>query len=220
MRRREKGSIGKLNKDQGSAMIVALVVSVVIMVLCLSLIMITYTLFTQTSRRSGQAQCKEIAQSFAESIEKEVEDPDSLFVRYLNERIQTTIPERYWCPIDSSEETDPKYSEDAISQLDLSITEIEGYTIYVSMTYEMVDNSDSEEDIESSDPDTPEAPGSSDPSDAGDPRDPDTPSEDPPAEPNYPLATIMIKCIKGSDAVPDPLYYSTTIHANIPIIEL
>ena len=55
----------QLNKNAGSAMIVALVVCVVVMTMCLMLLLVTYTLFSQTSRQNTQMQCKQMAQSFA-----------------------------------------------------------------------------------------------------------------------------------------------------------
>ena len=66
-----------LSNNKGSAMITALVVGLVIFAFCLSMLLVSYTLFSQTSRSQIQLACKNLAQSVAEEIGDELKDPAS-----------------------------------------------------------------------------------------------------------------------------------------------
>ena len=72
---RKKGIL--IGNNQGSAMITALVVGVVVAGFCLSTLLVTYTLYAQTSRQTWQLRCRSIAQSFADNIELEFDDKES-----------------------------------------------------------------------------------------------------------------------------------------------
>lgn len=192
----------KSNKDKGSAMIVALVVCVVVMTMCLTLLLVTYTLFAQTSKQNVQMQCKNLAQSFSECFEKELEDPNSDLVKYLNELMSSNIPEKRWQAIDADENTDPNYNENAMTELVLGIQDVEGYLIRVTATYELADPIDVDEN--------------------GNPI--PTVSEngiDGNEEENksMPLATFTITCQRGEFGDRQSDSYSVISYYNIPVIE-
>lgn len=63
-----------ISDNRGSAMITALVVGIVIFAFCLSMLLVAYTLFAQTSRTEVALGCKNLAQSTAEEIGKELGD--------------------------------------------------------------------------------------------------------------------------------------------------
>lgn len=192
----------KQNKNTGSAMIVALVVCVVVMTMCLTLLLVTYTLFAQTSRQNVQMQCKNMAQSFSASFEKELEDPNSDLVKYLNERMNSTVLEKRWQAIDADENNDPHYNEKATTELVLGVQDVEGYFIRVSATYEMADPIEvdefgnpiptvSENDIEDGEEENQ----------------------------SMPLATFTITCQKGAFGEKQSDAYSIVSYYNIPVVE-
>lgn len=186
----------KLNKDAGSAMIVALVVCVVIMTMCLTLLLVTYTLFAQTSRQNVQMQCKIIAQSFAESFEKEIEDPNSDLVKYLNELMDSHIAQKRWQAIDADENNDPYYYNYAMTNLILAVEDVEGYVIRIEATYELTEeDDDSEDEMPLPDPD---------------------PSE---KKKSGPMAEFLITCQRGEVGDRDADSYTVICHYNIPPVE-
>ncbi|MBR0147933.1 MAG: hypothetical protein IJM23_01910 [Lachnospiraceae bacterium] len=63
--------------NRGSAMITAIVVGVIMAVFCLSLLLVTYTLYAQTAKRNALIQCKYAAGSMAQLLEEELKDPTS-----------------------------------------------------------------------------------------------------------------------------------------------
>lgn len=75
-----------LSNNKGSAMITALVVGIVIFGFCLSMLLVAYTLFAQTSRSQVQLGCKNVAQSTAEEIGHELESPESELSKFLLEQ--------------------------------------------------------------------------------------------------------------------------------------
>ena len=93
--------IQRLN-NAGVAMLMVLIVSAVVMVFCLSLLLVTYSLFTQTSRQTTGMQCRLLAQSSAESIREELKDPSSELSVYLKSQIQSGN----WVPEDALEEAE------------------------------------------------------------------------------------------------------------------
>jgi hypothetical protein len=64
----------KREKNQGAAMIIALVVSVVIMAFALSLLLLSYSLFSSVSGNTIQTQCKELAKSVNSELGQELMD--------------------------------------------------------------------------------------------------------------------------------------------------
>lgn len=128
---------GRKSDDSGVAMIVVLIVCAVVLVFCLSLLLVSYTLFAQTARQTTQFQCKILAQSCSEVLEEELKDPDSDLSAYLGEQIQNG----YWL----SEETDPDAGEnpsktDAVSELVLSMDDNGAsgdYNVTITLTYSL-----------------------------------------------------------------------------------
>lgn len=62
-------------RRQGSAMIVAIVVSMVVVCFCLSLLLVSYALFQSSVRRVTQNQCRELAKTASIELEKEITSP-------------------------------------------------------------------------------------------------------------------------------------------------
>lgn len=58
--------------NKGSAMMVAIVASLVVMMYCLSLLLISYSLFFSVSEESAQYQCREIVKSLSNELEGEI----------------------------------------------------------------------------------------------------------------------------------------------------
>ncbi|MBO4951490.1 MAG: hypothetical protein J6C99_01100 [Lachnospiraceae bacterium] len=61
--------------QQGSAMIVAIIVSMVVVCFCLSLLLVSYALFQSSVRRVTQSQCQELAKTISIELEKELTTP-------------------------------------------------------------------------------------------------------------------------------------------------
>ena len=74
--------------DSGVAMIMALIVGVVVMAFCLSLLLVSYSLFAQTNRKNTGLQCKLLAQSCGEMLEAELTDENSDMTKYLQYKMQ------------------------------------------------------------------------------------------------------------------------------------
>jgi hypothetical protein len=64
----------KKKQNQGAAMIVAIVVSVVLMAFALSLLLLSYSLVSSVSGNVVETQCKELAKSVSEEIGQELMD--------------------------------------------------------------------------------------------------------------------------------------------------
>lgn len=82
--------LSKFHEDnRGVATLFSLIVATIIMGFCLSLLMVTYTLFAQTNRQISEQQCKMMAQSFAEQLKNELQDPNSSLVQYMQAAIES-----------------------------------------------------------------------------------------------------------------------------------
>ena len=83
----------KKSNDSGVAMIFALIVGVVILTFCLMLLLVAYTLFSQTSRVLSQSQCKILSQTMADQIADKLEEkqPNGLGA---NNDLQTELKKR------------------------------------------------------------------------------------------------------------------------------
>ncbi len=80
----------KFRKDnRGVATLFSLIVATIIMGFCLSLLMVSYTLFSQTNRQISEQQCKMMAQSFGEQLKNELQDPSSGLVQYMQQSIES-----------------------------------------------------------------------------------------------------------------------------------
>jgi hypothetical protein len=97
--------------NRGSAMITAIVAGVVMAVFCLSLLLVTYTLYAQTARRNVQIQCKYAAGNMAAQLETQLKDKESELYKGLNAEIRKQNPDGSysgtWAPVgNSSSEAD------------------------------------------------------------------------------------------------------------------
>lgn len=125
------------NSNAGVAMVTVLIVSAVVMVFCLSLLLVTYTLFAQTSRQVTQLQCKLLAQSMSETLGEELKDPDSELTKYLGQQIE----DGYWISQnapDTEEEKSP--AANAVTELLLDLDDGDAlgeYQISVTLTYSL-----------------------------------------------------------------------------------
>lgn len=141
--------------NSGVAMLVVLIVGVVIMVFCLSLLLVTYTLFSQSSRKMTQQQCKILAQSVSEAIGEELKKPDSELCIFLKKQMDSG----YWV----SEETLKDFEEDTqpvnmVSELELRLdagASTGDYSVIVFLSYSLnlADDDGSDEGNEDDDQD-------------------------------------------------------------------
>ncbi|MBO5509007.1 MAG: hypothetical protein J5962_00965 [Lachnospiraceae bacterium] len=127
----------KDKKNSGVAMIVVLVVGAVVLVFCLSLLLVTYTLFSQTNRQVTQIQCKILAQSTSETLAGELKRSDSELVEYLGDQIQSGK----WISEDTalSEQADAQVT-DTVSELVMNLDDkgqCGEYNIRVTFSYSL-----------------------------------------------------------------------------------
>lgn len=190
---RVKKAVLTLKQNQGVAMIVAMIVGVVIMAFCLSMLLVTYTLFTQTSRQTTQLQCKLLAQSYVETMTKEFEKKpeDSELLTYLGERIKATDNSK-WIPMDEADENNPETGITEISFLfdDSSISGDFNYAIRTTFTYESNEVDDDEDGGGIDDDDQDDTPGSGMAGGGGS----STPSGG-----SY-IVHVTTRCVKGGEA--------------------
>ncbi len=73
------------NDNRGSAIITGLVVSAVLMVLCLSLLLVAYSLFISTSKSTSDMSNREMLYSAAEALEHEITDVTVLPIKSTGE---------------------------------------------------------------------------------------------------------------------------------------
>ncbi|MGN0385089.1 MAG: hypothetical protein ACI4EX_04325 [Lachnospiraceae bacterium] len=132
--------IRKLHKDDsGVAMIMALIVGVVVMAFCLSLLLVTYTLYAQTARKNAQMQCKVLAQSYVECLRTELADPDSDMVKYLQYKMtDTSSPYGVWTATNASADDIALLTGRGLDPYEVLQLEIDasGYWLNLFMTYQ------------------------------------------------------------------------------------
>lgn len=129
-----------LGNNRGVAMIYALIVGAVVMAFCLSLLLVTYTLYAQTNRQNTQLQCKLMAQTFAQQLEQDLKTniDDSELVHYMG----TSIKENSWRSLEAEDNM-----EKATDYTKLFIdcdSEVAGYTYNVVFTY-IINTADEDE---------------------------------------------------------------------------
>ena len=139
MKRRDR-MMRKLHKDDsGVAMIMALIVGVVVMAFCLSLLLVTYTLYSQTARKNAQMQCKVLAQSYVECLRTELADPDSDMVKYLQYKMtDTSSPYGVWVASNASADDIAQLTGRGLNPYEVLQLEIDasGYRLNLFMTYQ------------------------------------------------------------------------------------
>lgn len=138
--------------NKGVAMLMVLIVSAVVMVFCLSLLLVTYSLFSQSARQTGRLQSKLYAQSCEESIKEELKNPTSDLNQYLKNQIQNGM----WIPEDTGEEELANAPEGAVQEMILRLDtkgKAEGYHVKVVLTYSQNITDDENEGNEDDDQD-------------------------------------------------------------------
>lgn len=136
------------NNQSGVAMLMVLIVGAVILVFCLSLLLVTYSLFAQNARQTTRLQCKLMAQSFSESFQEELSDSSSELSVYLGKQIS----EGNWkSSMDGMDEEEPDDEEnpDAVSEIVLNLDEastMSDYHLRVALTYSLNAADDEEGD--------------------------------------------------------------------------
>ena len=76
-----------LKDNSGVAMIYSLVIGIVVSIFAVMLLVVTYSLFAQSSRQTGQTQCQIMADSYAECLVDELKDKESSVYKYLIEQL-------------------------------------------------------------------------------------------------------------------------------------
>lgn len=127
------------NNQSGVAMLMVLIVGAVILVFCLSLLLVTYSLFAQTSRQTTRLQCKMMAQSFSESLKEELSDSSSDLAVYLGKQIRDGNWKSSMGGMDEEEPEDAE-NPDAVSELVLNLDDssaLSDYHLSVTLTYSL-----------------------------------------------------------------------------------
>lgn len=76
---------GRKVNNEGSAMIVAIVVSMVVMAFCLSLLLVAYSLFNSTVKKNKIEQCKSVMETYSISVDKSLTVPVYTDINKMNE---------------------------------------------------------------------------------------------------------------------------------------
>ncbi len=83
----------KLKMDnRGSAMITAIVVGVVMIVFALAMLLVTYSLYAQSAKRTGQIQCRYLAEEIADELSSELSDNESELYKVLSAHVYKIRP--------------------------------------------------------------------------------------------------------------------------------
>ncbi|MGN0379228.1 MAG: hypothetical protein ACI4EU_06540 [Butyrivibrio sp.] len=138
-----------IKDDSGVAMIFVMIVGAVVLAFCLSMLLVTYTLFSQTSRQTTQMQCKLLAQTFSESFGEELKEPDSEICEYLGRQIKNGS----WVSIEAPEDST---ETDCVKELVLDLDDsdkIGDYALSVKLTYSVNVADDDEEETATEDDD-------------------------------------------------------------------
>lgn len=123
--------------NRGIAMITALVVGVVVLMFCLSMLVICYSLYAETNRKSGQIQCKEMAQSVAVEL-KDTFKKDCELTQFLKDQIRSGS----WEASEDSDSFDYNYNMTLQLSGDGDVSDICKFnTVLVELCY--VEDSDS-----------------------------------------------------------------------------
>lgn len=185
-------------------MLMVLIVGAVVLVFCLSLLLVTYSLFAQTSRQITRLQCKLLAQSFSESLGEELKDPASGLSVYLKEQIQNG----YWISGEASQSMDESSSESAaVSELLMNMDDeaaLGDYHVTVALTYSVnvADDEGGDEGEEGDDQD-PNLGGEAGSGEGPGP----TAGEDPGASGTTYSIQATVKCVRGDGSDRDAQYY-------------
>lgn len=208
--------------NSGVAMLTVLIVGVVVTVFCLSLLLVSYTLFSQTSRKTTQLECKILAQSTAETLGKELQNSDSELAAYLSNQIK----DGYWISEDEYNSSDDIPQQGVVSELVLKLDAgqaLKNYNVYVTLTYNLnvVDDEgegDGDEDDDQDEDLSGGKPSGNNPENSGYLNNSNASSNDnPPGNGTYSIKA-SIKCIRGSEEDRDAQSY--TIETVYPAVGL
>ena len=212
--------------DSGAAMIMVLIVSAVVMAFCLSLLLVVYTLFAQSSRQTTKLQCRLFAQSFSETLGQELEKPDSDLAVYLSKQ----ITDGCWLSEETAKGLDPdSFPENTVSELVMQLGDevsVSDYHLTVTLTYSLnvAEDDDTGDTTETDDQDNEAASGGGEESAGEDnptpPRENDTPGEGgsvPAGNGSYAIRAV-ITCIRGDSEDRDAPSY--TIESLYPAVTL
>lgn len=141
----------KNKNDSGVAMIFSLIVGVVIMVFCLLMLLVAYTLYSQTTRKLSQTQCKVLAQSMAEQIKDELaneagatDEPDGLR-KMLKDEMSKDATHLKWVP-SGTKDADLKAGQFKDYEFYVEgVSDLPGYCFKVTFQYQTVYASDEAE---------------------------------------------------------------------------
>lgn len=204
-----KKRIKQIDEDNsGVAMIFAIIVGVVVMVFCLSLLLVTYTLYAQTSRQTTQMQCKMFAQSFADILETEITDENS----DLNQYLANAIDSGMWISEEEAAMATDMSGKLSSLTLDMSQGQLENYKIVVTLSYSSNESDDDSEPGTSEDDDQDETLNAGGGADPG-----GTPGGTPTGNGNYSI-TAIIDCTRGNLNETDVQTYS--IKSEYPSVTL
>jgi len=189
--RKIKNAYRLADNNQGVALVVVAIIGAVIMAFCLSMLLVSYTLFAQTSRQTTQLRCRLLAQSYSEVLGEEFnkKSDESELLQYLGDKIR----KKEWIAVDSEADSDMTGTTDKlVLSVDQSSSNVAaGYTITTSFTYE--DNEDTDDESGDGTPDEDDE-DTKEPAEGESPVTPDEPEE---AGGTY-LVTAFIKCTRGN----------------------
>ncbi|MGN0151750.1 MAG: hypothetical protein ACI39Q_04685 [Wujia sp.] len=199
--------------NSGVAMIVVLVIGVIVLAFCLSLLLVTYTLFSQSSRQVTRLQCKMLAQSASETLGSELEDADSALIAYLKKQIDAG----YWVSEGQVNDADDETSgSDAVTELVLNLDDDNAtgaYNLTATLTYTLnvTDDEGGDEGSDEDDQDDDTKGGTTgNEGNKGNANEPsDTPADIPDntaGNGSYSIKAV-IKCMRGDGTDRDVQYY-------------
>ena len=209
---RKISALKKRQNNAGVAMIVVLIVSAVVMVFCLSLLLVTYTLFAQTSRQVTQVQCKILAQSTSETLKEELKKPDSDLCIYFRNQIESGK----WISEEAAKAAEEgSLADDVVSELRLTLDNLS-----VTFTYSLNlpdDDGGGEGDEKDDQDNDSDDNGMEEGNGQNNSEDPGESNGEPAGNGTYSIKAT-IKCMRGNGADRDVQYY--TIETIYPAVSL
>lgn len=124
--------------NRGSAMLTAIVAGVVMSAFALSLIMVSYTLYAQTAKRTAMIQCNYLAEEVCSEIADELINKKSDMYERLNEQIYRTRPDGsasgIWAPRGNNTSV---YFDTLEYEIDTKSADegLKGYRVLVDFSY-------------------------------------------------------------------------------------
>lgn len=223
------GTCHKKQKNSGAAMVMVLIVTAVILAFCLSLLLVTYSLFSQTTRQTTRQQCRFLAQSFAEGFQAELADPDSDLCANLSRQIELGKWAASEDTEDESTDTDGKEDggkeerQDAVKELVFMLDDSAipaDYNLKVTLSYTVNtadddgDGGDGGDDGDDQDKTNPDSPGQN----AGSGQESGGSTSDPDDSTKTYAITAKIRCTRGEEGGRDTQYYELeTVYQSVSL---